>query len=40
VAVVRIAGNVAQQRVHGLVQVFVVAIGHLQLIVAIRPPLG
>ena len=38
-AIVGIAGNVAQQLVHSFVQFFVAAVRHLQLIFAVRPPL-
>ena len=36
VAVVRLAGDVAQQLVHALVEVVITAVGHLQLVLAAR----
>lgn len=38
VTVIRVAGDVAEQLVHGFIKVFVALIGHLQLILAVRSP--
>ena len=40
VTVVRAAGDVGQQFVHGFIQFFVGVVGHLQLIFAVRTPRG
>ena len=40
VAVVRMAGDISQQFLHGLVKVFVAVVGHLQFVLAVRPLLS
>ena len=40
VAVVRLARYISQQFLHGLVKVFLAVVGHLQFVLAVRPPLG